>query len=257
MSSASPSWRFSLGLSGLGPIESDQIRALLTFSRTRTQAVWDIGNGSTPDVLLVNGRRAPVPGPGAGAPRLVVHLLEPGEHVPSGEVLHKPLQFDEFTKTLQHLEWTLIGLASVTPAATPAASPAPAVVPHPVPAASVAPADSAHDGTAYHLRRWPPAGVLAADRYFPRLATFLSKRTMTLNEMSRLSGVPAERCRDFMERVRPLGILETLERPAPQRAATPAAPTETTHPAPEKRETHQAHGLIALIRQHLGIGWSN
>lgn len=244
MPPAVPSWRFTLGLRGFDASETARVHSLLTFARSHMRADWSIASACGADVLLIDHAAPPPARDDRQAPRITVYLAEPGEPLPPGEALHKPLQYDSFSKLLAHLEWTLIGLASLPDGAAPA----PAAAVRPPAARPPREAPAAPDTKAYRLRRWPPGSVLAADRYHPRLASFLSTRAMSLEELGRLSGASPEHCRTFLALVQPLGIVETIERSAaPKRTAASATPAK-------KAEAHGHHGFIALIRQHLGIG---
>lgn len=251
MPPAAPSWHFTLGLRGFDATGSARVHSLLTFARSQLRAAWDIVSASSgADVLLIDHAAPPPAADGAPRPRFTVYLADPGEPLPPGEALHKPLQYEDFAKLLAHLEWTLIGLASLSDAAAPAT---PSALSRPTaPAASRPKDEDPGRDRAYRLRRWPPASVLAADRYHPRLASFLSTRAMGLEELGRLSGASTEHCRSFLALVQPLGIVETIER-----GAAPKRPPGSAEPAKKTGAQGQSHGLIALIRQHLGIGWSN
>lgn len=98
----------------------------------------------------------------------------------------------------------------------------------------------------FKLHRWPPAVLLRGDPQRIRLATLLSKRALTLNQLALLSNQEVEQCRRFVQVLQNTGVVQAQDVVAP--ALPPAASAETpTAPA------RFARGLIHGIRRRLGL----
>lgn len=63
----------------------------------------------------------------------------------------------------------------------------------------------------YRLTGWPVPEVLASHRYYPRLASFLSSRRLTLDELMRLSNVGRSDCEHFLSVLASLNLLDVRE----------------------------------------------
>lgn len=106
--------------------------------------------------------------------------------------------------------------------------------------APAAPVPTAADtAQAMKLTRWPNASLLAGQPVFPKLATLMLSRPMTIGELARRSGLDESVCADFVDSLREAGLVEV------QRSSAPAA-------APER--SGGSRGLFAMIRDRLGLG---
>lgn len=260
----------TLGMAGLSPTEVARIRAFMNFCAGRTSYRWHSAPEGAADVWLVGSDECDTVHGALDAPHALVRVLDPGAKTADApeHVIHRPLQLEDFIDLLARLErriaaapdrhradecWpktTPVGLDAVAepiapmPAAVPAhVRPRPAatvsVRPAPmVPAAVAAPAATATglpSERSYKLRRWPPQAVLTQDPQYRRLATFLSARSMTLPDLSRLSRVAPELCATFVTAVDHVGITEltwVARAPQPQQRQPAPAPASAPAPAP-------------------------
>ena len=85
------------------------------------------------------------------------------------------------------------GLASF--AAHGSASGKPVAAPAPAPIAA-APASS---GKRYHLKHWPPAGIIGNNRSYVRAAAVLAaNKPLTSDELAKKTQIPLQECREFL-----------------------------------------------------------
>ena len=112
-------------------------------------------------------------------------------------------------------------------------------------------ADARHE-----LLRWPPALVLRNDRQRIRLATLLSKRAFSANELSLISGQSAEECLAFLRLMRSTGCIALAAAAAPLPASAEVSPLQEPGEAntvSAVRENGLARRLIGGLRRRLGL----
>jgi len=90
---------------------------------------------------------------------------------------------------------------------------------------------------AMQLTRWPSASLLAARPDYPKLATLMLARPVTLADLVRLSGVDERTCAGFVSKLSEAGLL---------RFSSVSASSDTASTGPGKR-------LFAMIRERLGL----
>lgn len=99
----------------------------------------------------------------------------------------------------------------------------------------------------YRLRRWPQAELLRGDRQRVRLATLLSRQSLTVGELAELSQLPSGQCQDFARLLQDHGLLHVAQPlAAPSRPVRPSEPQAA--PAAAGR-----WNLVRSIRRKLGL----
>jgi len=144
----------------------------------------------------------------------------------------------------------------VRPTAAPVAVPAPSGhAPRPATGTAITATPFQWSPTArWRLTRWPPAEVLAVSRHAVRLASYVSAKHLSLDQLVELSRLDRAECERFLRSVGQAGLLRA-QTDAPPAAARPApgasapAPHEPA-PSPATRETR---GLLAKLRRRLGL----
>lgn len=94
-----------------------------------------------------------------------------------------------------------------------------------------------------HLTRWPTPELLTSRDHL-RLATLMTGRPLSLDDVQQRSGVARETCLEFMSTLAQSGMLirESARDARPAPAATPTAPAAAVQ-----------GGLLARIRSRLGL----
>ncbi|MES2940337.1 MAG: hypothetical protein V4864_21840 [Pseudomonadota bacterium] len=211
LSAARESRALRIGAQGLGPGEAGLLRALVTL----------IANGRSdfPWVYAEHGMDAVVLRESAGSQRLVLRIDDA-----FGERLESPL-------SARQLEACLDRAAATRESA-----------------ASSSFGESAWAATErYRLRRWPQAELLRGDRQHVRLATLLSRQSLTVDELAELSQLPAERCQAFTQLLQGHGLLHVA-----QPLAAPSRPVRRSEPEPAAPAAGRWN-LVRSIRRKLGL----
>lgn len=63
----------------------------------------------------------------------------------------------------------------------------------------------------YHLKTWPPAGVIGNQRLFVRAAALLSSKQLSSAELAEKTGLSLADCRDFLGRLSQAKCLQVIE----------------------------------------------
>lgn len=236
----------------LDAADARRVGAFVAIGSTRLRHAWSLVSDGPANVLL-SALDCPPTIPGLlDEPVVHIHVCATaaGGKAPEG-TLGSPLQFDDFIEALVRAEARFVG--GKQPPAVPPAALAPAVS-APVPPTTPTP-PTQWDGLRFRLRRWPPAKLLAQSRYGVRLASFMSARLLTLDELMRLSNVERGECERMVGALMDQTLLH-LERPpaAVTAAATlpsprPARPDES---APAPRPPARS-GLLAALRRRFGL----
>jgi hypothetical protein len=95
----------------------------------------------------------------------------------------------------------------------------------------------------FRLRKWPPQEVVRNDAVRVRMATMLSRRALSVDELAGLSRQPADRCVAFVQTLRSLGLLEV-----DAAAAAPSTEAPVRKPSIAAQRT-----LVDSLRRRLGI----
>ncbi|XAH23678.1 hypothetical protein AAFF27_00370 [Xylophilus sp. GW821-FHT01B05] len=199
-----------------------QINTFLVIADARFTANWHCVEDGQADAVL----RAPVGGSVAVQSLL---LGCPGSGLPDA-VLPLPLQMEDFVVALGQVE-QMLGNALV-------------------PRAPAAAGNRVAQQVELRLKRWPPALALMEHKYYPRLASFMS-RPVTLSRLSLMSNVPMERCVDFVDSMQALGIVENPGGEPVANLAQAARPG-TVEPS-GAAVTPVRSGLVQRLRARLGI----
>jgi hypothetical protein len=163
----------------------------------------------------------------------------------SPSLLQRPLQFESFVDALLAFEQRA---ATTSALVRPPRQVVAATVPSVLPAAG---GDAA--GQRFRLRRWPGTNLLQTSRYAVRMASFLSSRSLSSDELVKLSGASQADCAEFLDTLSGAGLLRVSEVDAAP-AASPAGPAgtadDTAQTAPSPRPSRT---LLASLRAKLGI----
>jgi hypothetical protein len=209
-------------LAGLPETDTRRLQVFLLVDSDRLRQEWRIVTEGPVDVYLYAADDPPtVPGWLERAPHQV-RIVDAAAHVEAGDrfVLRRPLQYDDFVEILAAIEQQM---------------PAPPPV-----ARTRAPAAAAPPAVRFRLRRWPGAGLLDAIPQGLRMASFITVRYLSVDELASLSGVALERCRGFLDLMRDNDLLR----------AEPAAPP----PLRAMRDPARPdRALLTRLRARLGI----
>ncbi len=236
-------------LAGLSETDARRLEVFLVVRSDRLRHEWQIVTEGPVDVYLHGADEAPTsPGSLDRTPHQV-RVIDDAQRADPDDlhVLCRPLQYEAFINVLAAAEQQMQRHAS-------AAALAPAFKPRALAARFAAPADAAValapsamplETTRFRLRRWPGASLLDAIHQGMRLASFITVRHLTLDELSQLSGVDRDGCRTFLTAMMQADLLR----------AEPIA----SEPSPAARPTHAAtaarpdRALLSSLRTKLGI----
>ena len=280
---ASRPFRLMIG-ADVAAADAARAKVFLRLGSDRLRRAWSVADapGGGVDAML-SGLDDPPTIPGAlGEPVMHLRLSPAGRAAPEG-ALSSPLQFDELIGALAGAEATLEHQAARAKRAAAATIPGDfsdtlaeaAFGDEPTPAPAPAPAHS-WAGMRFRLRRWPPGAVLQGSRYGVRLASFMSGRFISLDELERLSNVARVECaavllgfmdqallhvrRDGEAAVAAAAPAVTADAPTPATAATPVAvaarPASSPPATPVARAATAApprSGLLSALRRRLGL----
>jgi len=203
-----------LGTLGLPQAESGLVRAWLVLAATDSGFDWRLANEPPYDAVLADGAHLSLRTEGLPAlgERLCV-LGQTSADLPAGvTLLERPLRQEALTGWLAGLATTMRA-TSAPQVAQPAATPA-----------GAGPAATA--SARWKLRRWPPQQLLRDSRTRMRMASLLSRRALSVEELAYLSaGDPAD-CQVFLQMLQGFDLLERVARPA-----AAAKPVTTAHVA--------------------------
>jgi hypothetical protein len=251
-----------LGVLGLSEPEQSLVATLFRLHRVDPSFIWTLTDTAPFDALLVD----------VGVPsRSYVQLVDqrtkikrlgaPGQANP-GE-MPRPIRSDLLVGWLSSIEAGLLqevrqAAQAGAPAAgqpmTPSAQPAQPVLKASDKLNALLATPQPNDNTLFRLKRWPPTGVLSRDVGRIRMATLLSRKAMSLAELTMLSRMPDAACLGFLRELDTQGLLTSSERIAQAplaagRAAHAGAPNPATRARPSV-----ASSLIHSIRRRFGIG---
>ncbi|NDY92901.1 hypothetical protein [Ideonella livida] len=273
---------YRLSMDGLPPAEGQRLRVFMQYLDVSHGVTWHLAAPEEGVDLLLWGHETP-PDPQRHPHRLLAWVLPPeAPHLQRDLELHRPCQLEGFVGLLRRAELRLALLAAghgrrvaatpppaemqTVPAAARQSLPPPAGVTHPPRPAGPAPAPS---GTRfYRLRRWPDRGLLGGHPLHLRLAGYLATRPLPLAQISRLSGLSAAQCQDFLDLLEHHQLLDVCvgaPPPPPPPPALRAAPvTIDANPAPRRSAgvadgpparapAPAPAGFISRLRSHLGL----
>lgn len=217
-----------LGFKGLPSAEVGLVRTIVRLSSMLT-GKWTVTDGEDCDVLLTQW---PVSEFDLDTEASVVPLLPAGQPT-VGRALRRPIRAEELIELLNE--------ESARHAAVSRGKPADADAPlttsqPPDPQTSQA-----------RLKRWPSWNLLKADRAYVRMATMLSKSSMSAERLSELSGVKIDACVAFIRHMDAQQLLVWQPaNPGAETRAEPAIQPPVVRQAPPT-------GLFHSLRRKLGI----
>lgn len=219
-------------VAGLTEADRRRLEVFLLVDSDRLREDWRIVGEGPVDVYLYDADEPPtVPGC-VDRPPHRVRVVNAGRHSgpPDLATLWRPLQYDDFVDILAAVEQhtPAAAMAAAAPAIAPAAPPAP---------------------TRFRLRRWPGSRLLDAIPQGLRMASFITVRHLSAEELSALSGVALDQCRRFLATMKDNDLLRAepvTPRGWGSASALPRA-TQGTGRAGLDRS------LLASLRARLGI----
>lgn len=222
-----------LGVQSLPAAEAGLVRALLQLmahGRAGVAPRWTFADQGPFDALVTDAATQPSSLPA----RAVLRLAQAGAQVAEADVVARPLRADALERWLDAVATRL--------ASAPAA----------------ARTTVRSDDPRWKLRRWPPNELLRADAGRTRLATMLSRRALSVDELAQLAGVAPEKCRTFVQLLQSFELL-VADAPPPEApralpAPPPAATTAAAPAAPAPAPAASRWSLVASIRRKLGLG---
>jgi len=215
----------TLGVHGLASAEAGLVRALLALVGTADPGCrWTFAPAGQCDVLLADASCAAPER--ARSERQARALLLLGNDGPGGaDALQRPLRASELEAALRRLAAPL-GCGGDAPAAAPAPR-----------------TDGTAATTRYKLRQWPPAALLRGEPQRIRMATQLSRRFLSANELAELTNQDPARCLVLLQLLQGFGLLEA------QAAAAPSPGV----PYPRPAAPAGGWALVRSIKRRLGL----
>ncbi len=221
-----------------------KIGAFLRVGHDRFLCDWSVVRDGSCHVMVLGSSQQEPTGQAERNPTPILHVCEACEGQ-RADALVRPLQYDAFVDALTAVERKLVPPSTTSVRVVPAMLPTPVVV-EPRRALPVPPA------AGLRLRRWPPASILYAHRYNVRLASFMSGRHVSQDELAQLSNVDPSLCEQFLVTLSDAGLLDVQKTEAiecaPRLVAVDAGATA--------RNATPEHGLLNRIRNRLGLGRS-
>jgi hypothetical protein len=114
----------------------------------------------------------------------------------------------------------------------------------------------------FKLRRWPPAQLLHQDAHRIRMATLMSRRAVTVEELVKLTQESPERCQTFVQLLRSMSLVDVTDvnaMPSPgidgadYHEPVMHAPNHPHHNWLDDMHIHIPFGLVSSIRKRLDI----
>ena len=206
-----------LGTYKLPAAETALIQTLLRLYAQNTASHWIYASAPPYDALLADGSTAEGQSPTLDrlAP-IVLRLARRSENT-THDLLERPIRPDRFQQWLQTIEQKLLAQAARAKRENP---------------------------TRYRLLRWPPASVLRDDADRIRMATLLSRRFLSVQELVSISRQSENICMDFIHMLQEASLLQTQAE-----AASNPSDSPSDLPAPRKRFFNLK--MIQTIRERL------
>lgn len=209
-------------MAGLPDRDIVRLHAFVRLRSSRLRHEWRVVATAPTDVYVHGIDEVPtIPGQLDRVPRQI-SVVDAGVDIEGhDDLLARPLQYEAFVDHLVACEESFAGSQALPERAL---------------AAATAPR--------FRLKRWPAAAVLDTARHGVRMASFLSSRTVSLDELVRLSGVPRGDCERFIQTLKQAGLLRDADGPLKPMAQPPSTPASAAKPL---------RSLFANLRARLGI----
>jgi hypothetical protein len=214
--------------------ESDvsKLRALLHVARHRFASDWTVVFDGDADLVFFGTDEPTTVSGMLDPPMATVRLVSANPPLPVGHTPSRTceLAYEPLVELLLGLEDRSAQLSAMSTSTQRTMSVQSLTAPIPMPVTAVSAAanstttattiSATANNSAFRLRRWPEAAVLRAGRYSVRLASFLSTRHLSLEELSRLSNVDLMECRTFVDMLMKLDLID----------CTPLQPKQASQP---------------------------
>lgn len=250
-----------LGLAGLPDAEINLISTLFRLHRVEPSFIWRLQSEPPFDALLVDASLSEdLYGHLCGLRTNVMRLSCPASKV-EGE-MPRPIRSDRLVAWLNSIEVGLLhgghdGFAST--ASLSRSSELPSIVEQrrvkplqPAQASEEASINTSDATLLYKLKRWPPTNELGKDIGRIRVATMLSRKPISLEELISLSRVSKHDCESFLRRLSQLQLLSIERRSAASLDFDLLAEFTIKEEAP-KTALKGGLGLIRSIRRRFGL----
>jgi hypothetical protein len=239
-------------LAGLSDADARRLAVFLALRSERLRQEWRVVSEGPVDVYLHGADEPPtIPGSLDRTPHQVRvidgHNVDPDD--PS--LLARPLQYEAFVNILAAVEQRMLGPApAVAPVVivAPVTAPARALPSSPAahPTAPALPTGLTQDDLRFRLRRWPGAGLLDSIHQGLRMASFITVRYLTVDELSQLSGVDRDGCSSFLNTMMDAELLRAEPAVGASLPAASRAVPAATAARPDRK-------LLTSLRTKLGI----
>ena len=230
---------------GMEEADLQRLAAFLRLGGDRLHDRWELASGDACDVLLMGSDETlpmDVLDPGDGGP-VLLRIVDAGAADGSTGQLTRPLAYDDLLEQLERLEAR--GFAA--PAQVRGAVPRDDAVA----AFGGSPSIPLRPFDLYRLRSRPSEAVLAADPRMQAVASLLTIRPTSLEDLVARSLLSSTDCEAVLRRLGATGLLQTVSGAAPVRPRTRPASRPAIAP---RAEPEPAPGLLARWRERLGRG---
>lgn len=216
-----------LGTYKLPAAETALIQTLLRLYSSGAAGHWVYASAPPYDALLVDGSTPEGQSQELDRMAKVVFRLMRKSENSLPDQLERPIKPDRFQLWLQNTERDLQQSATTQPEAA----------------------------VRYRLLRWPPASMLHSNEEYVRLATLLSRRFLSTQDLAAISRLPEADCAEFVRTLQSARLVRTN---AHEAAAARASMAETAAPTPAPEQPPAAEhrrsfstDLIQNIRKRL------
>lgn len=199
--------RYRVTAKGLSSGEAGLIRALIVLvAEDREGVTWEYSDRDA-DIEAADG---------PDSARIVLQGREG-----TMEWIERPITADRLQKALVRMLPTLQGMRPATPKHL-----------------------AATHSPRYRLVKWPPAELTRGDRVRMKISALLSRNSLSLEDVVRLTSASSEQCATYLRSLRSLGLLVEV----PKQAVPPTSATRREWSVGAERRT-----LVQRIRSKLGL----
>ena len=224
-----------IGVFLLSDTEANLLRALLRLFNYDNSFRWVFSDEAPYDALVVDHVRAQsVPVESLPQARRILRLVSTSGVLTEGDTMERPIRSNRFESWLRQVADELGG-----DEASAAVDPRPKTSDE-APVRSKVTTDSDHRKS-FKLRRWPPAAILRNDNQHVRIATLLSRKSLSLSQLVRLAGQDEDEVMVFLRVMQSAQLLDVADHDT--------APKEVTLPPVEPSIMKR---LISGLRRSLG-----
>ena len=227
-----------IGVFLLSDTEANLLRALLRLFNYDDKARWVFSDEAPYDALVVdNARVQSVSAESLPRAARILRLISAGDALAgAGDTMERPIRSNRFESWLKQTAEELGGGGPAVVVERPKAQ---------VTSESTDRSRSVTDSDRrkfFKLRRWPPTAVLRNDNQRVRIATLLSRKSLSLAQLVRLAGQDEDDVMIFLRVMQSAQLLDVVDRDTSPSEVAPPPPVE---PSIMKR-------LISGLRRSLG-----